>query len=69
MSNPSPSSQTPPTTDAPSQNGSSEKHHDNGATGDQVNSEKPKKLSLKERAGKLWAKTQLDVTTMKIMAK
>ena len=31
--------------------------------------EKAKKPSLKERAEKLWAKTQLDVTTMKIMAK
>lgn len=69
MSDSSPSSQTPPTTDAPNQNGSSEKHHDNGAAGDQVNTEKQKKPSLKEKAGKLWAKTQLDVTTMKIMAK
>ena len=69
MSDSEPSAQTPPTTDTPSQNGSSEKHDDNGAAGDQVNTEKPKKLSLKERAGKLWAKTQLDVTTMKIMAK
>jgi hypothetical protein len=69
MTDSSPSSQTPPTTDAPSPNGNSEKQHENGATGDHVQSEKAKKPSLKERAGKLWAKTQLDVTTMKIMAK
>ena len=69
MSDSEPSAQTPPTTDAPSQNGSSEKQHDNGGAGDQSKPEKPKKLSLKEKAGKLWAKTQLDVTTMKIMAK
>lgn len=62
-------SQTPPTTDAPSSNGNSEKHDNNEGAGDRVESQKAKKPSLKERAAKLWSKTQLDVTTMKIMAK
>jgi hypothetical protein len=69
MSDSSPSSQTPPTTHAPSQNGISEKQHDNGAAADHGEPDKAKKPSLKERAGKLWSKTQLDTTTMKIMAK
>ncbi|KAH0342394.1 hypothetical protein KCU81_g5792, partial [Aureobasidium melanogenum] len=66
MSSSSPSSQNPPPTDAPSSNGNSEKPHENEGAGEP---EKAKKPSLKERAAKLWSKTMLDVTTMKMMAK
>ncbi|KAI5275458.1 hypothetical protein E4T47_01489 [Aureobasidium subglaciale] len=72
----SPSSPTQPTTDAPSShtathslNANSEKSTDNPANGGQEEVQAAKKPSLKERAEKLWAKTQLDPTTMKIMAK
>ncbi|KAH0262671.1 hypothetical protein KCU91_g13251, partial [Aureobasidium melanogenum] len=66
MSSASPSSQNPPPTDAPSSNDNSEKHNDNGVPEEP---QKAKKPSLKERAAKLWSKTGLDATTMKIMAK
>ncbi|THX66944.1 hypothetical protein D6D05_10045 [Aureobasidium pullulans] len=65
----SPASNASSQTAAPSPNADPEKHNINGDTEGTAEAEKAKKPSLKERAEKLWAKTQLDVTTMKIMAK